>query len=572
MDLRFRNAKLEYEYYMGLEFTTYRDTFSYKVGMLDKGARIYNGLGNNGHHGDMPQWEYERRFYGIGPRLERKHFLDDYQYEDYIEWRDLRDQPKRQRWEFATEQEYKDYLELRWDVDPEIMEDVLKEYALVSRGILFGWQIYSWVAEGVQPDEDGLLLVNAHTLFKRIANTPQEERKKWMDELAFFLWTAIDNYPPKVNKILMKEEVITKEHRIYEKCLAFQRQYIKWVNKFAQNVNQQMGYPTEHEEDSLTTQNDEENESTTSLFDWFIPPEIPLYQIEEGQEENPPPDQGKIACIILGELPKDYSFDTENGWEIVHPCILREDGTDYPGTPPKGKRFKRNPNGIWLDLDKNKCCPTCVVNKHAAFIECMNCNRLTHRQCYHENVLTKHKLPHLVKEEQGMHYELYEDSTCSIECYNQTFQKLKSEEESSQKEDLILSVEKKTPNKSNQTSTNAINTTSSQFVKRKPLTESDTSSDEEWLKQKTHFLKRKDNTSGDVLSADKEIVIRQKHTVIKHPDKTPVTVTVEKPKRKKKEKKLRNQLHSIPFSKHNLLKKLDRIFTVSKQHGCVRLF
>ena len=100
-----------------------------------------------------------------------------------------------------------------------------------------------------------------------------------MDELTFFLWTTIDNYPPKVNKLLMKEEVITKEHHIYKKCLAFQRQYIKWVNKFAQNVNQQMGYPTEHEEDSLTTQNNEENESTTSLFDWFIPPEIPLYQL-----------------------------------------------------------------------------------------------------------------------------------------------------------------------------------------------------------------------------------------------------------------------------------------------------
>ena len=149
-----------------------------------------------------------------------------------------------------------------------------------------------------------------------------------------------------------------------------------------------------------------------------------------------------------------------------------------------------------------------------------------------------------------MHYELYEDSTCSIECYNQTFQKLKSEEESSQKEDLILSVEKKTPNKSNQTSTNAINTTSSQFVKRKPLTESDTSSDEEWLKQKTHFLKRKDNTSGDVLSADKEIVIRQKHTVIKHPDRTPVTVTVEKPKRKKIKKPIGlNPFQQAQFAK-----------------------
>ena len=91
------------------------------------------------------------------------------------------------------------------------------------------------------------------------------------------------------------------------------------------------------------------------------------------------------------------------------------------------------------------------------------------------------------------------------------------------------------------------------------------------VKTKDTFLKRKDNTSGDVLSADKEIVIRQKHTLIKRPDKTPVTVTVEKPKRKKK-KKIKNRLDSIPFSKHNLLNKLDRIFTVSKQHGCVTLF
>ena len=88
------------------------------------------------------------------------------------------------------------------------------------------------------------------------------------------------------------------------------------------------------------------------------------------------------------------------------------------------------------------------------------------------------------------------------------------------------------------------------MVKRKPLTESDTSSDEEWLKQKTHFLKRKDNTSGDVLSADKEIVIRQKHTLIKRPDKTPVTVTVEKPKRKKIKKAIGlNPFQQAQFAK-----------------------
>ena len=55
MDSKFQSAKKEFEFHMGLEFTTYRDTFSYEVGMLDEGVRIYNSLGNNGHHGDMPQ-------------------------------------------------------------------------------------------------------------------------------------------------------------------------------------------------------------------------------------------------------------------------------------------------------------------------------------------------------------------------------------------------------------------------------------------------------------------------------------------------------------------------------------
>ena len=232
MDSRFRSAKKEFEFHMGLEFTTYRDTFSYEVGMLDKGARIYNGLGNNGHHGDMPQWEYERRFYGIGPRLERKHFLDDYQYEDYVEWRDLRDQPKRDRWEFSTEEEYEEYLDLRWDVDQETMEDVLREYALVSRGILFGWGIYSWLIEKLDPDTNGCFVVDSATIFEMIANTPHKNRARWMDEMAYFLWTTVAEYPDLVKDKLVKEEAVTsKQHCLYSTCKKLQKAYIKWCDQ-----------------------------------------------------------------------------------------------------------------------------------------------------------------------------------------------------------------------------------------------------------------------------------------------------------------------------------------------------
>ena len=123
---------------MGLEFTTYWDSFSYEVGSLDKGA--HRGgcyIGNNGHNGDMPEWEYIRRFYGIGPRLERVHFLEEERYNNYVEWRDLHDQPKLGKCFFATDEEYKEYIEKRWEVDPEILQDVLTEKALVSRGIFF---------------------------------------------------------------------------------------------------------------------------------------------------------------------------------------------------------------------------------------------------------------------------------------------------------------------------------------------------------------------------------------------------------------------------------------------------
>ena len=86
MTKRFKQDKWEYQNLMGLEFTTYRDSFSYEVGSLDKGApRGGCYIGNNGHNGDMPEWEYIRRFYGIGPRLERVHFLEEERYNNYVE-------------------------------------------------------------------------------------------------------------------------------------------------------------------------------------------------------------------------------------------------------------------------------------------------------------------------------------------------------------------------------------------------------------------------------------------------------------------------------------------------------
>ena len=180
----------------------------------------------------MPQWEYEQRFYGIGPRLERKHFLDDYQYEDYVEWRDLQDQPKRDWWEFSTEEEYDDYLDLRWDVDQETMEDVLREYALVSRGILFGWGIYSWLIEKLDPDANGNFVVDSATIFEMIANTPHKNRARWMDEMAYFLWTTVAEYPALVKDKLVKEESVTsKQHCLYSTCRKLQKAYSKWCDQ-----------------------------------------------------------------------------------------------------------------------------------------------------------------------------------------------------------------------------------------------------------------------------------------------------------------------------------------------------
>ena len=164
---------------------------------------------------------YEQRFYGIGPWLERKHFLDNYQYEDYVEWRDLRDQPKRDQWEFSTEEEYNDYLDLRWDVDQETMEDVLREYALVSRGILFGWGIYSWLIEKLDPDTNGCFVVDSATIFEMIANTPHKNRARWMDEMAYFLWTTVAEYPDLVKDKLVKEEAVTSKQHCF--CNVFWR-------------------------------------------------------------------------------------------------------------------------------------------------------------------------------------------------------------------------------------------------------------------------------------------------------------------------------------------------------------
>jgi len=64
---------------------------------------------------------------------------------------------------------------------------------------------------------------------------------------------------------------------------------------------------------------------------------------------------------------------------------------------------------------------------------------------------------------------------------------------------------------------------------------------------------------GDVLSADKEIVIRHKHTVIKRPDKTPVTVSVEKPKRKKK-RKIKKPIGLDPFQQAQFAKQTGQDF------------
>ena len=56
MTKRFKQDKWEYQNLMGLEFTTYWDSFSYEVGSLDKGApRGGCYIGNNGHNGDMPE-------------------------------------------------------------------------------------------------------------------------------------------------------------------------------------------------------------------------------------------------------------------------------------------------------------------------------------------------------------------------------------------------------------------------------------------------------------------------------------------------------------------------------------
>ena len=233
MTKRFKQDKWEYQNLMGLEFTTYRDSFSYEVGSLDKGApRGGCYIGNNGHNGDMPEWEYIRRFYGIGPRLERVHFLEEERYNDYVEWRDLHDQPKLGKCFFATDEEYEEYLEKRWEVDPEILQDVLTEKALVSRGIFFGWQLYRWLVDGLETDNDGEYIVHSSILFEKIANTPASERPKWMDEMAFYLWTVYDDYPKpdkKTSKTYWVEEHwVGQDHDIYEECKEFHEVFLDW--------------------------------------------------------------------------------------------------------------------------------------------------------------------------------------------------------------------------------------------------------------------------------------------------------------------------------------------------------
>ena len=229
-DHNFKKNKMEFEEYMGLEFTTYRESFDYTIGSYQKGPRRTKDFpNNNGPTPDMSHLEYERRFNGIGPRLKRCHFWEEESYNEYIEWRDLHDQPKLERQDFDSNEEYEEYLDKRWEVDEETWRDLTTPVALVSKGILFGWRIYAWILDRVPTGESVRCEVHAAELFEHIVNTEPKEREQWMDELAYFLWTAVDHYPQlDVEGHPIKMTSVGEDLMYHKKCLQQIACFVNW--------------------------------------------------------------------------------------------------------------------------------------------------------------------------------------------------------------------------------------------------------------------------------------------------------------------------------------------------------
>ena len=88
------------------------------------------------------------------------------------------------------------------------------------------------LVEKLDPDTDGGFVVDSATIFEMIANTPHKNRARWMDEMAYFLWTRVAEYPDLVKDKLVKEEVVTsKQHCLYSTCKKLQKAYIKWCDQ-----------------------------------------------------------------------------------------------------------------------------------------------------------------------------------------------------------------------------------------------------------------------------------------------------------------------------------------------------
>ena len=53
-----------------------------------------------------------------------------------------------------------------------------------------------------------------------------------MDEMAYFLWTTVAEYPDLVkDKLVKEEEVKSKQHCLYSTCRKLQKAYSKWCDQ-----------------------------------------------------------------------------------------------------------------------------------------------------------------------------------------------------------------------------------------------------------------------------------------------------------------------------------------------------
>ena len=160
------------------------------------------------------------------------------------------------------------------------------------------------------------------------------------------------------------------------------------------------------------------------------PPESDAYGsielVGDGQKESiefgPMKAQGEIYCIADGSIPAGYCFDVKNGYVVKHPAIMDADlkARGLPESmsaenPPENMRYKYNPFGTWLGVDKPKCSHMCCVKELVPVIDCLMCRQMIHCKCA-AAMLTKHNAVHPEEDHQGIHFEHWEHGVCSKKC------------------------------------------------------------------------------------------------------------------------------------------------------------